>query len=538
MWQRHLLFLTLLGGGALTLAASLVPPREPKPATRYDAAAYQTDDFRAVVDRVDASFRKTWRDNTVRPAKPAPDLAVARRLALGLMGTVPSLEEIRQFEYLPADERLPWWIDHILQDRRFSDYLAERLARAAVGTEDGPFIFYRRRRFVAWLSEQISAGRPYDAIVRDLIASTGLWTDHPATNFITVTSQQDKKNQPHPIRLAGRVTRAFLGLRLDCAECHNHPYAEWKQADFQGLAAFFGQTHLGFTGIYDGDGEFEATDKRTQKPFTVEPRVPFAQELLPEDGTRRQQLAAWVTDARNPYFSKAAVNRVWAMMVGRPLSDPVDNLENLEAAENVPPALQLLADDFAAHDFDLRRLLRVIASTEVFRLDSASDGELTDDHDRLWAAFPLTRLRPEQVVGGLIQASSVPTINAGSHLITRVIRYANENDFVKRYGDSGEDEFGGRGGTIPQRLLLMNGELTRDRIKDSPFNAATQIGTLAPDDAKAVESAYLAVLTRRPTEAEAKHFEALLADTALPRSQRMEDLYWALLNATEFSWNH
>lgn len=538
MWQRNLLFLTLVGGGVVTLAASLMPPREPKPATRHDAAAYQTDDFRAIVGRVDASFRTTWRDHGVQPAGAAPDLAVARRLALGLMGTVPSLEEVRQLEYLPAEERLPWWIDHIVQDGRFSDYLAERLARAAVGTEDGPFIFYRRRRFVTWLSEQITAARPYDAIVRDLIASTGLWTDRPATNFITVTSQQDRQNQPHPIRLAGRVTRAFLGLRLDCAECHNHPYAEWKQADFQGLAAFFGQTHLGFTGISDGDGEFEAADKRTQQLHVVAPRVPFAPELLPEDGTRRQRLAAWVTDGRNPYFSRAAVNRVWAMMVGRPLSDPVDNLENLEAAENVPPALQLLADDFAAHGFNLRRLIRVIASTEVFRLDSASEHELTDDHDRLWAAFPLTRLRPEQVVGALVQAASVTTINADSHLLTRLIRLANQNDFVKRYGDSGEDEFGGRGGTIPQRLLLMNGQLTHERIKDSPFNAATQIGALAPDDAKAVEAAYLAVLTRRPTAAEAKHFETLLADPTPPRAQRLEDLYWALLNATEFSWNH
>ena len=114
----------------------------------------------------------------------------------------------------------------------------------------------------------------------------------------------------------------------------------------------------------------------------------------------------------------------------------------------------------------------------------------------------------------------------------------NQNDFVKRYGDSGEDEFGGRAGTIPQRLLLMNGNLIGERIKQSPFNAATRIAWLAPDDPRAVESAYLAVLTRRPTAEEANHFAELLADKSLSRPARLEELYWALINSTEFSWNH
>ena len=116
--------------------------------TSYDAATYQLDNFRDLVGQVNASFRADWADKGMAPAAPATDLAVMRRLALGLMGTIPSLEEIRQFEYLPAEERLPWWIDRILHDRRSADYLAERFARAYVGTEGGPFIFFRRRRMV------------------------------------------------------------------------------------------------------------------------------------------------------------------------------------------------------------------------------------------------------------------------------------------------------------------------------------------------------------------------------------------------------
>jgi hypothetical protein len=299
-------------------------------------------------------------------------------------------------------------------------------------------------------------------------------------------------------------------------------------------------------------------DKKSNEKLAIEPRVPFTRELLPEEGNRRQRLAAWVTDPKNPYFARAAVNRVWALMLGRPLVAPVDNLESaeqgmqqvplddlspgekqcLELRKSMLPILQLLADDFTASGFDLRRLIRVIACTRVFRLDSAVERDSSDADEESWAIFPLTRLRPEQVVGGAIQTSSVSTINAESHIVIRILRLTSENDFVKRYGDSGEDEFGGKGGTIPQRLLMMNGNLIHDRIKDSIFNAATRIAWQAPDDPRAVETAYLSVLTRRPTEVEAKHFEQFLGEPGMTRPQKLEDLFWALINSTEFSWNH
>src|SRR5262245_42795689 len=136
MWPRNLLFLGLVGGGVFALGASLVPQREPQPISSFDTSSYRDPPFRAAVAAVDASFRRLWAEQGLRTAPAAPDLAVARRLALGLMGTVPSLEEIRQFEALPAGERLPWWVEHILSDRRSADYLAERFARAFVGTED------------------------------------------------------------------------------------------------------------------------------------------------------------------------------------------------------------------------------------------------------------------------------------------------------------------------------------------------------------------------------------------------------------------
>jgi hypothetical protein len=207
--------------------------------------------------------------------------------------------------------------------------------------------------------------------------------------------------------------------------------------------------------------------------------------------------------------------------------------------ELVRELLPLLGRDFAEHNYDLGRLIRVAASLAVFRLDSSAAHEITETHDKAWAVFPLTRLRPEQVVGSVQQAASLKTIDRESPLFVRLGYYGGEKDFVRRYGDTGEDEFAGRGGTIPQRLLLMNGNLVREKTKDELFNAANLIAGMAPGDRAAVETAYRAVLTRLPTPDEWKYFEDRLAGShGQERAHRMEDMYWALINSTEFSWNH
>ncbi len=554
-WARDLLFFCVVLLGLAAVAGLLLPDAVSR---RADAEAPHTIDrasLRPIVEMVDAALHREWEAARLEPVSEATELAIARRVSLALTGTIPSLEEIRWLENQPAGERVDRWVDRLLEDRRFADYVAERLARAYVGVEEGPFLVYRRRRFVSWLADELLANRPYDQIVRELITSQGIWTDQPATNFLTVTIVPDQEdNDPSEVRLAGRVARAFLGIRLDCAECHDHPFEDWLQSDFQSLAAFFGGVDQTFTGIRDGDGEFTVDDPETEQSHAVEPGVPFLAELLPHEGSLRGKLAAWVTHPENRAFSRATVNRLWALLFGRPLVEPIDDIPH---DGNVPETLEILAQDFASGGYDLKRLLRVITATEAFHVDSRaaapqdSPGELqetvaaadasppADEFARHWAQFPLTRLRPEQVVGALIQAASLETIDYESHILVRFFKAVGQNEFVQRYGDVGEDEFRPQMGTIPQRLLLMNGELVRKRTEANPFNASGRIAVLAPTDAKAVETAYLAVLTRRPTDEEREHFTALLAGTSGgDRRAKLVDLYWSLVNSTEFSWNH
>jgi hypothetical protein len=537
MWAKNLLFVAVLVGGAVALRASLFPVGTKQRQVNFDAHPARADDFRATVTAVNAAFRAEWTAAKLEVAPPANDLAVMRRLSLGLTGTVPALEEVRQFEAQPAGERLDGWANHLVNDRRFSDYFAERMARAYVGTEDGPLLAYRKRRFLAWLSDQFANNTPYADVVFQMIAQQGLNTDKPAVNFVAATFDEAKKG-PDAEKLAIRVSRAFLGLRLDCAQCHDH-FLEptWKQTHFQSLAAFFGQTKHAVTNVLDKtEGEYAFEDRATGKTNEIAPAVPLLPKLLPDTGTRRERLAAWVTHKDNVYFARATVNRVWAMMTGRPL---LKRIEAQTLDETGPAALDVLAKDFAAHGYDLKRLIRLIAATEVYRLDSAADFEITDAHDKAWAAFPLTRLRPEQVIGNVIQASSATTIDQRSHIVTRAKRYFNERDFVQRYGDADDDEFAKAHGTIPQRLLMMNGDLVDGRAREELLNASSQIALFARDDAAAVETAYLSVLTRRPTPAESAHFAAKLSGTANEeRRRRVADLYWTLFNSTELSFNH
>jgi hypothetical protein len=484
-------------------------------------------------------------ERLLQPAPLADDLTLARRLSLALTGSVPSLEEIRAFEAQPAATRMEWWMNRLLADRRTADYLAERFARAYVGTEDGPFLVYRRRRFASWLSDRLHTNQPYDQTVREMVAGQGLWTNKPSVNFLTATISEGR---PDPVRLAGRTSRALLGLRIDCLQCHDDRLGnvelgemgqprEGLQSDFHQLAAFFADADVSLVGVRDKQQEYLVRYLDEENEQSVPARPPYRADLMPDQGSRRSRLAAWVTHPENRPLAREAVNRFWALLFGRPLVEPVDDI-SLHGP--FPPGLELLVDDFIEHGYDSHRLLRIMAGSAPFRRDSRAVFRLTQDHETHWAAFPLSRLRPEQVAGALVQSCSVKTLDSHAHIVFQLLRSLQTNEFVGRYGDIGEDEFDDRGGTIPQRLLLMNGRLVRDSTRGNLItNAAAQIATFAGDDPRAVESAYLAVLTRRPSPIELEKFVARLGDrSAGSRRKAVEDLYWVLVNSTEFSWNH
>jgi hypothetical protein len=547
MWRQHLR--NLASGVALVIGVIYLVTSSASSPEKLQANARRAQPV-PVTSPIDNFFKQTWSREKTTPTKLADDLTILRRLSLSLHGTIPSLEEIRTFEADTAPDRLTRWTQRMLDDPRFSVYFAERLAKVYAGADDKPFLVFREDRFQNWIAEQLHNDRPYDQWVNELISQTGLWTGKPSVNFITAAANDSGIVDVN--ELTSRTTRAFLGQRIDCAQCHDHPFAAWKQTDYQGLAAFYGDCHLSVFGVYDGEPTkreqrmMEMSTEDGEKHSTT-PAVPFDPERLASNGPDRTRLADWITHPTNKRFHRATVNRIWGLLFGisyselEPLKVAVDDLPDPPASPD-DDLLEQLAEDFRQNDCRLKSLILAITTSKAYRLSSETDLEDDEQIDRQgdwWARFPLSRLRPEQVIGAMAQSGSLSTIDQNSHLVARLIRLIRERDFVREYGPITDEELAPHGATIPQALLRMNGKMTSELLEANPFNASARLTQLSPDNETLIETAFLMTLTRRPTPREQTWFnESLTHNPELKKEQLCQDLLWTLINSEEFNWNH
>lgn len=548
------LLLLLCGAATLLVFVGAITPTPQLRPVAPEALLGRVESIEEVARAINTAQDQSISDLRLEKALPASWEVICRRLSLALVGNGLSLEEYRRLEHVPEEDRISWWTDYLLADTRSSNYLSERLARAFVGTDDGQFLLYRRRRFRLWLAEQLQSNVRYDQIVRSMITSEGLWTSNPEVNFLTATFDGGNKNRADPVRLAGRTSRAFLGMRIDCLQCHNdfvgnvqlgsdETPRKGEQIDFHSLAAFYSSAAIHapnvFAGVRNDKRKYKVTLLGSSDETEIEPNVPFLRDLLPDSGAPREKLAAWVTNSENKAFARASVNRFWALLFGKPLVDPVDDIP---ITGPYPAGLEILAEDFAKHDYDVKRLIRLIVATEAFQRDSRIENEATEvtsKHEESLAVFPMTPLRPEQVAASLLQACRLQMIDDNSSIVSQLERFGTVNDFTKAYGDLGEDEFVTQSVTIPQRLLLMNGKFLRERVKANPIaNASSQIAMLTRDNQTAIDAAYMSVLNRLPNQVESVAFIELLSAKDISRSQAMAGVFWTLLNSTEFLWNH
>lgn len=551
-WKKRCL---LLGTGLLILASILWATQDrPMLLRQTDEVSNRFEpDVLEVAAQVDRQFDRRAGELGLQSAPAAPWNLVARRLSLALVGNSLSLEEYRTLESIEESQRVAWWTEYLLRERRSADQLAERWARATVGTSNGPFLIYRRRKYQQWLADQFQQNIPYDQIVRKLITAEGSWTDTPEVNFLTATMDEGGNGRPDPIRLAGRTARAFLATRIDCLQCHEDylgnvrfPAAEQEsprsgeQSDFHELAAFFANVRMEnpFRGLRNNQDEYRYRFLNATEEQVVPPDVPFDRDRCPEKGRDRHALANWITHPENRAFARATVNRVWAILLGKPLVRPIDDIP-LQGP--YPPGLETLAEDFTRHGYNLHRLIRVIVATQVFQRDSRLESEeATASHEEAWAVFPMTQLRPEQMAASIHQACRLKAIDASASIFSQLEMYGGVLDFTKAYGDRGDEEFEEEAVTVPQRLLMMNGSFLSERINHNPImNASTRIANLGMTDSSAIESAYLATLNRLPEPEEIELFRSRLQSlTGGERSNALGSLYWVLLNSTEFQWNH
>ena len=465
------------------------------------------------------------------PASPlSTDAEFLRRVYLDMIGRLPTSEEARAFAKEPGTaERRRQVIDALLERDEFVDYWTMHLADLLLlgggkGTNEAG-----TRAYHDWLRQQVARRTPLDQIVRELLTSTGDTTRSGAPNFFLLSSD--------PRDLAEQVGRMFLGTQIGCARCHAHPSDRWTQEDYHRFAAYFAR--VGRTGNRIAVSERgEVMHPKTGQVLSPKPLGAPAHDTVAE-GDRRAPMAAWLTAPDNPLFARSLVNRVWKHLLGRGLVEPVDDLRPTNPATH-PALLDALAADFSSHGFDLRHLVRTIASSRVYQLSSAALPENRGD-DRLYARAYMRSLPAQVFVDTVSQVTGVPGQFPDHPPGTRAVQLIGAHtpsfalDVLGRCSrERACDSPAPGGGGLARTLHLLNGETIQAKLRGGIIDE--WIAKQTPD-AEVVSDLYLRALTRPPNAAENAEWLALFHDTR-DRREAMEDLLWTLLNSREFGFNH
>jgi hypothetical protein len=473
----------------------------------------------------------------VVPSEPAADHTFLRRAYLDVIGRVPTAEEARAFLADKSPVKRDELVDALLARPEYADYWANKWVDLL---RPNPYRVGIKPTMAldAWIREAFRENRPYDQFVRELLTAEGsAWRNGAATFF------RDRRT---PDEITTVVSQLFLGVRLECAKCHHHPFEVWGQDDFYSLAAYFSRVAHKGEGIsapISGGEEivYVAESGSVKHPITGEvlpPRPLFGEAPPIADGEDpRIALAAWITSPENKYFAQVAVNRVWAELMGRGIVDPVDDLRATNPPSN-PALLESLADDFREQGYDLKKLIRRIMTSEVYALSSTPNPRNVSD-TRNYSRHYRTRLRAEVLLDAISDITGVPEEFRGMPQGTRSMEiwtHRVESLFLDAFGrpDPNQDPPYERqpDSTIVQALHLMNAPDLHKKVSYEHGTAAKLAASDKPAEA-VVEELYLLLYSRLPTSAESTEVSATFA--AMPdRRQATEDLMWALMNTPEF----
>ncbi len=497
-----------------------------------------------VVAKIDSILDQLWQTNHVDPAPPADEEELLRRVYLDLTGRTPSVHEIRSYLSDRSPNRYEQLVDRLLQNRDHASHLAtvwrtflipDGVDLAAFGGAEG---------FDRWMAERFGDNEPYDQIVRQLLLAEGRLSRSGPLLFYSAVKLD-------PDQLASRTARVFLGMRLECAQCHDHPFESWKQEEFWGFAAFFAQisrpqgelqsvsTVMQVHDVDHGEVKLPKTDSVIAPRF-LDGRL-IASHNLGTNPTesRRQQLANWVTAADNPYFGRATANRVWSVMFGKGIVDPADDF-GVRHQPKSPHLLELVAGHFLSSGFDLRELFRTIALTRAYRLSSgaATTNPVRQD---LFAQMNVKPFSAEQVYDCMTVATLLDNVSAADPFAFNVSRYGNSDRalFLSQFRTPTGRSTEYLGG-IPQALTLMNGTLIDNATGLSKSGLLKSLEAPFFTNPQRVEVLYLATLSRRPRPSEWQLLSGLIGKRTSESELRenLSDILWALLNSAEFTMNH
>jgi hypothetical protein len=459
------------------------------------------------------------------------DAEFLRRVYLDLTGMLPTGDAARKFLADPSKHKRAGLVEALLKTPEFADLWAMRWAdllrveRAALGHE-------RAYGYYKWIRDSVHENKPFDEFARELVTAEGPTAEIGAANFYRVVTK--------PGDMAGTVSQVFLGIRIGCAECHHHPFDRWSQTDYYGMVGFFAPVAA------RGDAVLSSGDPVTNHPRSKKPvfthALGVAEPEADPKGDRRLILADWMTKPNNPYFARNLSNRVWAWMLGAGIVEPVDDVRATNPPTN-PELLDALAKFVINNKYDVKKLIAVIAASRVYQTSSRPN-ETNEKDERNFSRGMFKRPDAEVLLDMVCQATGVPEKFTGSPGVTRAVQLWDSkarHEFLKLFGR-------------PVRATACECERTKEpsvaqvlNLLNSPDVQAKlshEAGTVAKlvreqkDDAKLVDELYLTFFARLPSKDEAVIALDHLKKRAATRRQAAEDLAWAMLNSTEFVFNH
>lgn len=469
----------------------------------------------------------------LRPGEPADDAEFLRRVYLDLHGVVPTLEQARTFLADTSPDKRARLVDALLASPRYGQYMAD-VWQAYLISPLADDAKARADRLRTWLAGQFNT-RPWDRIATELLTATGKMEDNPAVTYLI------EGRLPRSVPdLTDLTSRYFMGLRLNCAQCHDHPTVKWKQQDFWGVAAFFAQVQtprrakqVYERGVVDDSGVTLAVLKEAGMIDGFMPRPPTflgGQPVPPGKVPHRAVLAGWLTSPQNPYFAKAMANRTWWRLFGRGIVTPVDDMHEGNPPSH-PELLDLLARRFADSGFDHKFLTRAIVLSRAYQRTSrpAAAAGAAEKQAALFGRMSIKVLTAGQLYDSLETVFGTPAKTTGVDA-----RQGARPEFTQFLADDGDPDPTAYRRGIPHLLRLMNSGQFAGRNLDALADRLATPGR-APEDV--ASDLFLTILSRRPTAAEQGRFKATLQGAGSVTGACRE-LAWVLMMTSEFSLNH
>lgn len=505
------------------------------------AAPPEPAELAATIDR---HLALAWDDAGVKPSETIDDATFLRRIYLDLVGRIPTVAEARAFLNDSSADKRTKLTEQLIQSGGHARHFATVWRRAWIPQADTPEFDNLTEDFENWMSVRLRDNVPYDRLVKELLTvPRGKWEGEmmmPAEgkarggNRVAVSPAGFlAASQFKPELLAANTTRAFLGLNLDCAQCHDHPFSRWTRDQFWQTAAFFVAPSISSEAATMRLQINIPEKQRTLEPMFLDGHAPtLPPELTADSG--RLVLAEWVTSRENPYFARNAVNRTWAAVFGWGLVEPLDDLSD----ENPPAHPELLAEvtaAFVASGYDLNYLTRSLVLSRAYQLAPSPPPSPEEQPVRVFNAMPVRGLTGEQLYDSLRVASGRPV---------------ERRDLLDQRPTNDRAQFAARmlisrpvdaERSITQSLSLMNGPLTVQLTTPATSpTLATVVEAPFLNAHEKIEVLYLATLSRKPTNDESSRLVNYLESGGdeRPAAEALADIFWSLLNSSEFNTNH